>query len=114
MNRRAFLLVTGVLAVAGTAGCDGDDYEVRIEGFGGSADSPEVTLTMVLGEGDELLDPEVVEESDRVVVTVRARADGGDHDSLGLPAKQTVTLDRPLGDRTVVDGGTGEPVPKQN
>jgi hypothetical protein len=45
---------------------------------------------------------------------VRARADGGDHDSLGLPAKRTVTLDRPLGDRTVVDGGTGEPVPKQN
>lgn len=114
MNRRALLLITGVLAAAVAAGCGSGGYEVRIEGFGGSADSAEVTLMMVLGEGDKLLDPEVVEESDRVVVTVRARADGGDHDSLGLPARQNVTLDQPLGDRTVVDGGTGEPVPKQS
>ena len=114
MNRRTLLLITGVLAVAVTGGCGRGGYEVRIEGFGGSADSAEVTLTMVLGEGDKLLDPEVVEESDRVMVTVRARADGGDHDSLGLPTQHKVRLDRPLGDRTVVDGGTGKPVPKES
>ncbi|MBL6276103.1 hypothetical protein JMF97_08010 [Micromonospora fiedleri] len=113
MNRRALLLVVTGLVVTATTGCGGDSYEPRIDGFHGSPDSVEVTLTTVLGEGDKLLDPEVVEEPDRVVVTLRAQANGSDRDSLGLPTQQTITLDQPLGDRAVVDGGTGNPVPRQ-
>jgi hypothetical protein len=65
--------------------------------------------------GDEHVDDIVVEEDERTVVvlaTVCTRV--GDEPGPRYEAPVHVSLDRPLGDRAVIDGVTGEAVPYKN
>ena len=65
--------------------------------------------------GDEHVDDIVVAEDEQTVVvfcTVCAAAAGEDGERWEGPWH--VYLDAPLGDRTVIDGSTGEPVPYKN
>lgn len=57
-------------------------------------------------------EPEVAYTSDAVIVTVRVRAKGGDVTCPGNPlTPHVLELEEPLGERDLLDGGSGRPSP---
>jgi hypothetical protein len=64
-----------------------------------------------LRAGDRFASAHVHETADQVTVTVKMRRVHRQCAAAGLYGPVTLLLDRPLGDRRVVDGGTGQRVP---
>ena len=62
--------------------------------------------------GDRLLEPQVIEEADRVLLVFAAATDPGDATCPGNPSTPvTVTLSAPLGQRELLDAGIFPPRP---
>lgn len=60
--------------------------------------------------GDRLLEPQIIEETDRILLVFAAAVNPGDANCPGNPSTSvTVTLTAPLGDRDLLDGGTFPP-----
>jgi hypothetical protein len=72
-----------------------------------STQGDERTLNLIVDSCNADLTTEVEESRSRVVVTVKARNDTSDDCLDGV----VVHLDQPLGDRRLLDGGTGGLVP---
>lgn len=97
--------VVSAVTVAALAGCGDDVREVEILGAHGQADSRE----LVIAPDDACnLEPraDVVETADEVRVTVTVR--GTTNEDCGEGVR--ISLASTLGDRTIIDGSTGEPV----
>lgn len=86
----------------------------RLEGYSVSADGTVLTLYGSIGAGDQLDVPVVSEETGRVVVRVPSwrfvPAAGGFKNAAAYMVQSRVTVRDPLGDRTVVDATTGQPL----
>jgi hypothetical protein len=113
------LLVAVVATAAATVWFTGHrDAAARVEGYGLSTDARlpyhdlQVTVLFTLGIGDTVTYARFEERGDRVIVTVRYRSSPGPRTDLGKPYQLTATLDAPLGTRTVVDGSSGQTVPR--
>jgi hypothetical protein len=72
-----------------------------------STQSGDRTLNLIVDTCNADLTTKVEESRSRVVITVKARNDTGDDCLDGV----VVHLDQPLGDRRLLDGGTGGLVP---
>ena len=70
-------------------------------------------LRYVLRGDEEMYEIEVAED-DRTVVVTATVLTGADAEADACECPWHVYLDRPLGDRTVVDGVGGQPVPYVN
>lgn len=91
--------------------------DARVEGYAVSAlDDRDVRLSSLLGFGDLLDVPVVSEEASRVIVKLRAfrfvPARGGFKNLAGYQVRTRAFLREPLGNRTVIDGRTGQVVPR--
>jgi hypothetical protein len=73
-----------------------------------------LTIYLTVGFGDIAEDASVTEDSRAVTVrantSVFAPGTGRFKNLAGYPKQTTVTLKRPVGDRVVIDGGTGRTV----
>jgi hypothetical protein len=92
-----------VLTVVLVLGSLANIRTVGIDSFQHSADPQKVIVNVTLGLGDELAERAVDEDERTVRVTVRVRQPLGPRDLLGIPVPIVVSLQRPLGGRTVVD-----------
>src|SRR5262245_24473665 len=113
------LLVAVVATAAATFWLTRDgDAPARVEGYLLSTDLQlpyhdlQMTVRFTLGVGDIVTYARFEERGDRVVVTVRYRSPSVPRNDLGKPYELTATLDAPVGTRTVVDGSSGQTVPK--
>ena len=70
-----------------------------------------VTLSVLTGSGDVLVDASARETPDQVAVVVKIRSPRGARVLVQIPLEVTVPLERPLGARSVVDGRTGAVLP---
>lgn len=67
-------------------------------------DGDEVQLDYIGSECQEDAWIDVDEQDDRVVLTVRARVDGGGCSDVGFPHSVSTTLEEPVRDRELIDG----------
>jgi hypothetical protein len=87
----------------------------RIDAYSVGEPPTVLTIYFTVGAGDIGEDASVTEDSR--AVTVRANTSvfspgtGRFKNLAGYPKQATVTLKRPVGDRIVIDGGTGRTVP---
>lgn len=72
-----------------------------------SDDGRTLTVVYLTGPCDSLDRVETVEKADTVVVTVVVSEPEGGCEDRGVYHTTEVELSRPLGDRTLLDGGTG-------
>lgn len=83
----------------------------RMDAYSIGSAPNELTLYFSTGAGDRVNEPVLTEELGRVLVTVRTSvyipARGAFKDLAARLQRMTVTLNEPLGDRTVVDATTG-------
>jgi hypothetical protein len=124
---RARLLWTLLLLIAVTALAVGyyytqylaqDHYTAglgRIDAYSVGEPPTMLTIYFTVGAGDIAGDASVTEDSRAVTVkantSVFSPGTGGFKNLAGYPKQTTVTLKRPLGERAVIDGGTGRSVP---
>ena len=106
--RLRILIRVAVLAIASVASLAGCSSPVTILGVGMSADGTVLTLSLSACSPDLVVDYSVDEEA--VMILVRERgsflgSDGGD-----CVDEYTIVLDEPIGDRSVIDEQTGQPL----
>jgi hypothetical protein len=86
----------------------------RIEGYSTGEQPTVLTIHFVVGDGDVVGDATVSEDSQAVTVKVNTSilmpGTGRFKNLAGYFRQTTVTLKRPLGERVVIDGGTGKSV----
>lgn len=111
MNRRRPLAL-GVLALVtplALAACGSDD--IGISGAWGAPDS--TRLEVGLDEGCNAdIDVTIDESATEIAVSVTYASDPGD-DGEDCGESRTIELEAPLGDRTLIDASSGDPVPVQ-
>ena len=87
----------------------------RIDSYSVGEPPTVLTIYFTVGFGDIAEDSSVAEDSRAVTVkantSVFQPGTGRFKNLAGYPKQTTVTLNRPLGQRVVIDGGTGRTVP---
>lgn len=87
----------------------------RIDAYSIGEQPSVLTIYFTVGAGDVARDASVSEDSRAVTVKVNTSVfvprRGGFKNLAGYFKQTTVTLNRPLGERVVIDGGTGKAVP---
>lgn len=77
-----------------------------------AAGTSSVAVRLTTGVGDVVVDASARETADRVEVLVKIRSPRGSRPAVGIPVEVTIPLERPLDDRTVVDGRSGVALPQ--
>ena len=101
-----------ILIVGTLVGLQIHGRETRIESYRLDADGRPVVMNSSGGPLRWNRIAEVEESDVSVTVTVRTAVPPVPMADIGIPAELIVPLDAPLGDRAVIDGSTGEPVPE--
>jgi hypothetical protein len=101
-----------ILVVGTLVGLQIHGRETRIESYRLDAEGRLVVMTSSGGPLRWNRLANVEERDDAVRVTVRTAVPPVPMADIGIPAELIVPLDAPLGDRAVIDGSTGEPVPE--
>lgn len=78
-------------------------YMAPIEGYRRTADNRQLIVIALIRPGESVIGPELREDSDKVVIGVRARVRGGTGVDLGIREMVIITLGGPLQNRLVVD-----------
>jgi hypothetical protein len=106
-------LVALTLVLALASGCSGSTEVNAYAWKASSRDATTLTLVILTGPDDEVLEGEVVSESEtQVIVAAIVDRSDGPQTANGVFREVDVELDAPLGERDVVNRD-GTPVPEQ-
>ena len=107
------LLVAIFMVVLAVCSCAGSSRGYAIlDAVRVSQDGTRLTLVGLHGACDEVLPVRVIETPREVRVTVPLEVQDGPCTSLGLSLEVAVKLDAPLGQRSVIEDQTDEPLPR--
>lgn len=89
----------------------------RIETYAATQDPRTIVIHYLIGAGDEVVGPRVVEDDRSLTVEVRISVwfpGRGTFKNLSATFMQVpITLKSPLGDRAVIDSNTGQRIPRR-
>ena len=104
-------VLVAILVAGGLAGLLLFGRVTPIESYRVDDDGRLIVTTMSGGHGQWNRIADVGETGDGVVVTVRTASLPVLIADIGVPAELVVALDDPLGERTVFDASSGQPIP---
>jgi hypothetical protein len=94
------------------------EYRAAVVGYQTTDDARTIVVQATLGPGDTLLGSDVLEDTTRVVVMVKARDTGTTEGPEGDTYFITITLKEPLGGRALISGSdlrgqAGQAIPQR-
>jgi len=110
MGMRVLLVV--VLLSVTSCGTGTSRAYASLDGVRVADDGTRLTLVGLHGACDRVLPADVDESSREIRVTVPLDVEDGVCEAVGLSLEVVVALDSPVAQRTIVDGRTGEPLPR--